>query len=511
MSPYQSGFRPGDSTINQLISITTEIYEAFENHDEIRAVFLDISKAFDKVWHEGLLHKLKENGITGSVYHLLEDYLSNRKQRVVLNGIESEWEDVLSGVPQGSVLGPLLFLIYINDLTDGIFSRIRLFADDSSLFARVTDINATHDQLLKDLDLITNWAHQWKMKFNPDISKQAIEVIFSHKHNKPNHPLLSFNNIPVARENHTKHLGLVLDDRLSFRKHIHDAIQKANTGLALMKYLSSFVSRHILNMTYKLYVRPHLDYGDIIFHDQLSDMMKSIESVQYKAALIVTGSWPGTNRLRLYEEVGWESLSDRIIYRRFALFFKILKNDAPSYLFDHIHELPNEANMTRRYKNSFYVFCQRNWVSLDERIKKLANVDLFKRNYLRITGIRPLGNSVYKINDKYGLSLLTRIRLKFSDLREHRFNHHFNCQSAMCKCALENETSEKFLLRCPRFSAQRRVMLDSVFELCKINVENLVNDSTTKLFLYGDERYNSITNKLILEITITGRFKNIEA
>ena len=351
LSPFQSGFRPGDSTINQLISITTEIYEAFENHDEVRALFLDISKAFDKVWHEGLLHKLKQNGITGSLHQLLGDYLSNRKQRVVLNGIESEWEDVLSGVPQGSVLGPLLFLIYIDDLTDGIFSRIRLFADDSSLFARVTDINATHDQLLNDLNTITNWADQWKMKFNPDISKQAIEVIFSHKHNKPIHPLLSFNNIPVARESDTKHLGLVLDDRLSFRKHIHDAIQKANTGLALMKYLSSFVSRDILNMTYKLYVRPHLDYGDVIFHDQLADMMKSIESVQYKAALIVTGCWPGTNRLRLYDEVGWESLSDRRIYRRFALFFKIKNNDVPRYLFDHIHELPNEANMTRRYKN----------------------------------------------------------------------------------------------------------------------------------------------------------------
>ena len=214
LSPFQSGFRPGDSTINQLLSITTEIYEAFENHDEVRAIFLDISKAFDKVWHAGLLHKLKQNGINGSLYHLMGDYLSNRKQRVVLNGIESEWEDVLSGVPQGSVLGPLLFLIYINDLSDGIYSRMRLFADDSSLFARVTDLNATHDQLVNDLNSITNWAHQWKMKFNPDISKQAVEVIFSHKHNKPAHQLLTFNTIPVARESHTKHLGLVLDDRL---------------------------------------------------------------------------------------------------------------------------------------------------------------------------------------------------------------------------------------------------------------------------------------------------------
>ena len=100
-------------------------------------MFLDISKAFDKVWYEGLLFKLERNGIKGNLLRLIKNYLLNRKQRVVLNGQESGWEELHSGVPQGSVLGPLLFLIYINDLTDNISSNIKLFADDSSLFARV--------------------------------------------------------------------------------------------------------------------------------------------------------------------------------------------------------------------------------------------------------------------------------------------------------------------------------------------------------------------------------------
>ena len=95
LSSNQSGFRPGDSTINQLLSITTDIYEAFEDYEEVRAVFLDISKAFDKVWHEGLIFKLQQNGISGNLLRLLRNYLTNRKQRVVINGIASEWETIL--------------------------------------------------------------------------------------------------------------------------------------------------------------------------------------------------------------------------------------------------------------------------------------------------------------------------------------------------------------------------------------------------------------------------------
>ena len=144
LTSHQSGFRPGDSTINQLLAITTEIYTSFETLNETRAVFLDMSKAFDKVWHSGLLFKLKQNGIGGSLLKMLEVYLSERKQRVVLNGQESSWKPLSSGVPQGSVLGPLLFLIYINDLTQNISSTMKLFADDSSLFIKVNDIQEAH-------------------------------------------------------------------------------------------------------------------------------------------------------------------------------------------------------------------------------------------------------------------------------------------------------------------------------------------------------------------------------
>ena len=120
ISSNQSGLKPGDSCINQLLSITHEIYKCFDDGFEVRGVFLDISKAFDKVWHEGIILKLKQNGISGKLLSALSDFLKDRKQRVTLNGQVSSWTVVNAGVPQGSILGPLLFLVYINDLTDGV-------------------------------------------------------------------------------------------------------------------------------------------------------------------------------------------------------------------------------------------------------------------------------------------------------------------------------------------------------------------------------------------------------
>ena len=137
LAPNQSDFKPGDSCINQLLSITHEIYSSFDDRFEVRSIFLDISKAFDKVWLEGNIFKLQQNDISDDLLNILSDFLRNRKQRVTLNGQSSSWTNVNAGVPQGSILGPLLFLIYINDLPDGLSSSAKLFADDTSLFSVV--------------------------------------------------------------------------------------------------------------------------------------------------------------------------------------------------------------------------------------------------------------------------------------------------------------------------------------------------------------------------------------
>ena len=147
----QSGFKPGDRCINQLLSLTHEIYKSFDDGFEVWADFLDISKAFDKVWHKGIIFKLKQNGISSKLLSVLSDFLKDRKQRVILNGQVFSWTGVNAVVPLGSVLGPLLFLIYINDLTDGLSSNAKYFADYTSLFLVVHDVGTSANELNNDM------------------------------------------------------------------------------------------------------------------------------------------------------------------------------------------------------------------------------------------------------------------------------------------------------------------------------------------------------------------------
>ena len=153
-------------------------------------MFCDISKAFDRVWHAGLLLKLKSAGIARSVLNWFKSYLSDRRQRIVLPGANSNWTFIHAGVPQGSILGPLLFLLYINDIVSEIGSNIRLFADDTSLFIVVDNPLTAAGQLNTDLDKISQWATTWLVPFNP-----TKTMLFSRKFNRPHH-------LPIFMQNH---------------------------------------------------------------------------------------------------------------------------------------------------------------------------------------------------------------------------------------------------------------------------------------------------------------------
>ena len=252
LSPNQFGFGPNDSCENQLLSIVHSIYADFDQSPslEVRANLLDILKAFDRVWHEGLLFKLETVGISGNLHKLFQSFHSDRFQRVVLNGQSSNWSPVLAGVPQGSILGPLLFLVYINDLPDNLESLAKLFAGDTSLFSTVYNPLLSAEIMNKDLIKINEWAYQWKMSFNSDITKQAQEVIFSQKSKKIDHLIVYFNYAPVAHTNCHKHLGIYLDEKLNFLQHINEKASKANRGIGVIRKL-----RHIFQRLSYYYIK----------------------------------------------------------------------------------------------------------------------------------------------------------------------------------------------------------------------------------------------------------------
>ena len=273
-------------------------------------MYLDISKAFDRVWHDGLILKLERCGVSGNLLSLTKNFLIGRKQRTVLNGKSSSWGDISAGVPQRSILGPSFFLVYINDLTENLKCNVQLFADDTSLFTVAQDPISAANDMNHDLELISQWAHDWRMTFNPDPQKQAVELTFSRRKVIIDHPTISFNNTPVAKVKEYKHLGIILDSNLSFSADIKLAISKSRNGIGLLKYLSRYLPRRNLNELYKLYVRPHLDYGDVIYHLPakiceftksviLPGLMDKLESVQYSAARAITGTWKGTSRDKL--------------------------------------------------------------------------------------------------------------------------------------------------------------------------------------------------------------------
>ena len=168
-----SGFKKNDGTINQLINLTNKIYQGLDDENEMAMIFLDLSKAYDRICHKHLLYKLRKIGVRGSLLKWFESYLSGRSQRVVYGGESSDFLDIWGFVPQGSILSSLLFLIYLNDINDNIKSDISLFADDVALLNKFKNNNTLEIEINRDLETLNEWADKWNMDFNPAKTKMV--------------------------------------------------------------------------------------------------------------------------------------------------------------------------------------------------------------------------------------------------------------------------------------------------------------------------------------------------
>ena len=419
----QAAYLKGDSTITQLLYLVHQIRTSWGKGNIAQGSFLDISAAFDKVWHLGLIAKLEQIGISDTFLILFKSYLSDRKQCTVVDGIKSNMLDIKAGVPQGSRLGPLLFIIYINDIVDGLESDILIFADDCSLLACGKDPTETAEQLNRDLHKISMWAEKWKVKFNAGKSK---DLIFSNKILN-NSPPLVFNDNVIERVNTHRHLGVYLSSTLDWSVQVNDVCLKASRKLSVLRNVK-FLKRNTLDLLYKIIVRSVIDYALPVYANNLRlTELARLDRLQYKAGKLVCGALHYTSRDKLNNELGWENFQHRIKFLGLCLFQKIHLHETRPLVRSCMSKLDYEKKyLTRtkvgyspypyfgnKYSNSFFPYMSKLWNNLDVSIQVMLLPD-FKLQLKK--ELKPMKYKHFSKGSKLGNSLLSRIRLNRSDL-----------------------------------------------------------------------------------------------
>ena len=254
----QHGFVPGRSCVTQLLCVMEMWTNSLNSREEIDCIYLDFQKAFDTVPHARLISKLKAYGMEGPLIRWITNFLSNRIQRVVVNNEMSTWSTISSGIPQGSVLGPTFFVVFINDIPDSINSTVNIFADDTKLFRSVTS-EEEHVVLQSDLDMLADWSETWQLKFNA--SKCKVLHIGQHDTNYEYY----LGNSKLENTTMEKDLGVIMDGELKFHNHVAQAAKKASGVLAQIRRTMACHNETTITLLYKGIVRPLLEYVNVIW------------------------------------------------------------------------------------------------------------------------------------------------------------------------------------------------------------------------------------------------------
>ena len=495
LSPLQSGFIPGDSTTNQLTFLYNTFCQALDMGKEVRVVFCDVSKAFDRVWHKGLLCKLKAAGVSGSLLSWFNSYLSERRQRVILPGTQSEWNYTHAGVPQGSILGPLLFLLYINDIVQDIGSNIRLFADDTSLSLIVENPDTAAATLNSDLEKVTQWAKTWLVKFNP---VKTESLLISRKLIKPVHPPLFMLNQQIKEVENHKHLGIYLSNDGTWHTHISYIKEKAWNRINIMRKLKFQLDRKSLEIIYTSFIRPILEYGNEIWDNCTQYEKEDLEKIQKEAARIATGTTKLISVENLYNEIGWDTLESRRNKQKLTLFYKMVNNLTPTYLSSLVPSTVTEASRynlrnssdirtvnsrTSQYFNSFLPSSIREWNSLPEQHRTSSTVTSFKYHLNQPNSFIP---KFYYVGERKTQMLHTRLRTKCSSLNYDIFLKNLT-DSPLCSCG-NVENAEHYLLHCHLYRQPRAEMLNTLSQICHVTLDTL---------LFGDSSLSYDANSTI--------------
>ena len=314
----QSGFLKCHSTVHQLLEIYHQDVSSLDSKQNLCMVFCDISKAFDRVLHRGLVFKLNHLGISGSLLSWFKEYLSCRSQSVVVNTARSRSRSINAGVPQGSVLGSLLFLVYVNDILENLQSISRLFADDTSL-ACSASITADIEGILNhDLIMISHWANQWLVTFNPS---KTVAMVF-----------LGTKNVRISFFDNHKHIGLTLSSNGNWKEHISNLCPSASQLLSMMRALKFRLKRASLNQIYVPFLCPVLEYASVVWDNCTKREKENLDKFQIEAPRIVTGITRSASINKIYKETGWLTQESRRKYQKLIFIYKIINGLTAEYL-----------------------------------------------------------------------------------------------------------------------------------------------------------------------------------
>ena len=509
---YQSGFVPGHSTTHQLIDIYHHICQAFDHNQFSCMVFLDISKAFDRVWHAGLLHKLEQHGISGDLLRWISSYLSNRTQSVVLNSVTSTAKSTSAGVPQGSVLGPLLFLIYVNDISENLLSLTRLFADDSSLFFSTSNIRDIEGILNHDLMILTQWARKWMVNFNPN---KTEAMLFRYLQDQE-YPILLFDNVTVKFVSEHKHLGLIFSENMKWKCHIDSILTSASRMIGIMRKLKYVFSRRSLNQIYVSYVRPVLEYSCVVWDGCTVEQQNSLEKLQNEAARIATGLTKSVTLNRLYQECGWQTLQERRTNQKLKLMYKAVNGMVPPYISDLIpptvanvsrYELRNSENISRipirtsTFSKSCIPSAINAWNNLQAPLRECESYNSFCYT-LKTISQHKIPNYFIDGNRKFSI-LHARLRNFCSNLNQDLFDNHLRIDPS-CSCLRDVETAEHYFFKCEHYTEQRIRLFRDTREFHPLNVNTLLLGKET----LSDNDNSRLFHSVQTYIHSTGRFTN---
>ena len=378
LAPAQHGFRAKHSCVTQLISTIDRILNYHDANTQVDAIILDFSKAFDVVSHRKLLSKLDHYGIRGDIHRWIGSFLHNRNQRVVVNGKASNRALVESGVPQGTCLGPVLFLCYINDITQNISSHLRLFADDALLFRPIKS-EADHHALDADLQTLSNWAKSWSMKFN---AKKCHSMTFSRKPTPSSH-FYTLSGEVLSQVLSSPYLGVTISNDLNFNTHIAKTTSKASRTLGFLTRTLRACPPRLRELAYFSMCRSTLEYAAVVWDPKPnSQAANSLERIQRRAARFVKGDFRRRSSVtNILQKLEWEPLNTRRQNQRLVTLHQTISDKiATDVTIKHGRRgrLLGLRCSTDKYKNSFLPRTISDFNSLNQQSREAETTEAFK-------------------------------------------------------------------------------------------------------------------------------------